>query len=133
MIEYSTTIRVRYGETDTMGFVYYGNYPLYYEVGRTELMRNIGIPYSKLESKGVILPVVKMEASYYAPARYDDILTIKTTIKERPGVRITFNYAIYKETTLLNEGMTILAFTQATSNRPLRPTAELQALWDRYF
>ncbi|HKK61861.1 MAG TPA: thioesterase family protein, partial [Bacteroidales bacterium] len=66
MIEYSTEIRVRYGETDTMGFVYYGNYPLYYEVGRTELMRSIGIPYSRLENKGIILPVVKMEASYYA-------------------------------------------------------------------
>ena len=116
-----------------MGFVYYGNYPLYYEVGRTELMRSLGIPYSKLESKGIILPVVKMEASYYAPARYDDLITIKTSIKKRPGVRITFDYVIYKEGALLNKGMTTLAFTQATSNKPLRPTAELDALWDEYF
>lgn len=133
MIEHSTQIRVRYGETDTMGFVYYGNYPLYYEVGRTELMRTLGIPYSVLESKGIILPVVKMEASYYAPARYDDLLTIKTKIKKRPGVRITFDYAIYKEDTLLNEGMTTLAFTQAANNRPLRPTPELEELWSKYF
>ncbi|MFO7939996.1 MAG: thioesterase family protein [Bacteroidales bacterium] len=133
MIEHVTHIRVRYGETDTMGFVYYGNYPLYYEVGRTELMRSLGIPYKILEDKGIILPVTKMEATYYAPAKYDDLLTIKTRIEKRPGVRITFHYLVYREDSLLNEGTTVLAFTDAKQNRPLRPSDELESLWDKYF
>jgi len=133
MIEHTTHIRVRYAETDTMGFVYYGNYPLYYEVGRTELMRSLGIPYADLEAKGIILPVTKIEATYYAPARYDDLLTVKTRIEKRPSVRITFRYFIYREDTLLNEGTTVLAFTDAEQHRPLRPSMEIENLWNEYF
>ena len=71
---YTTQVRIRYGETDAMGYVYYGNYPLFMEVGRNELMRSLGFPYGRMESEGVMMPVVEMYVKYGTPARYDDLL-----------------------------------------------------------
>lgn len=117
----TTTVRVRYGETDKMGFVYYGIYPLYYEIGRTELMRDLGLTYKKIEDIGIILPVKSLDIKYHKAAKYDDLLTIKTSIKEIPGVRITFYYEIYNEAKeLLNEGNTMLIFVNEKTQRPMK-------------
>ncbi|MGE0090053.1 MAG: acyl-CoA thioesterase [Bacteroidales bacterium] len=125
-----TKIRVRYGETDKMGYVYYGTYPLYYEVGRTELMRNFDFPYSKIEEMGVMLPVISLDIKYYKAAKYDNLLTIKTTIKELPSARITFYYEVFNEQgELLNEASTTLVFIDEKSRKPRKaPEALLSSL-----
>ncbi len=98
MIKHSVQIRVRYGETDQMGIVYYGNYASYFEVGRVELMRHIGVVYKDLELNGVILPVVNFSAQYWRPAKYDDLLTITTQIRELPtSYFIHFNQEVYQD------------------------------------
>lgn len=130
MLAYTTTLRVRYGETDTMGVAYYGNYPLYYEVGRTELMRSLGLPYSELEKRGIILPVIHLECKYLAPAKYDQLLTIRTSINEPPTVKIRFDYEIFADEKLINRGFTVLAFTDAKKQRPIHPPQEIIKLWE---
>ena len=118
---YSTTIeiRVRYGETDAMGFLYYGNYALYYEVGRTDMIRQLGITYKSLEADGIFMPVTEHHSRFLRPARYDDLLTVKTLLKTWPSERrITFHTEIYNaEHKLLNTGQTVLAFVDAGSGR----------------
>lgn len=112
-------IRVRYAETDKMGFVYYGNYAQYYEVGRVEALRNLGISYKSVEESGVLLPVFTFSIKYFKPAYYDDLLTIKTMIKEIPKARINFEYETYNEKEeLLNKGETTLVFIDAKTNKP---------------
>ncbi|HAF31235.1 MAG TPA: thioesterase [Bacteroidales bacterium] len=129
-----TKIRVRYGETDKMGYVYYGVYPLYYEVGRTELMRNFNYAYKKIEDMGIILPVKSLEVKYHKAAVYDDLLTIRTTIKEMPGIRITFYYEVLNENNeLLNEGTTMLIFVDEKSRRPRKAPEELIEQLKPYF
>ncbi|MFT4662382.1 MAG: acyl-CoA thioester hydrolase [Patiriisocius sp.] len=121
-----TQIRVRYAETDQMGYVYYGNYPQYYEVGRVEAMRQLGMPYKKLEENGIMLPVSHLNVKYIRPAHYDDLLTIKTTIKKIPEVRIEFEYEIYNEKdVLLNIGTTTLVFVDLNSGRPTKAPQEM--------
>jgi len=121
-----TQLRVRYAETDQMGYVYYGNYPQYYEVGRVEAMRVLGMPYKKLEDQGVMLPVSHLTVKYIRPAHYDDLLTIKTTIKELPGVRIVFDYEIFNEKKeLLNIGSTTLVFVDMNTNKPVKAPDEM--------
>ena len=106
-----TKVRVRYAETDQMGFVYYGVYAQYYEVGRVELLRSLGLSYSKIEDLGFFLPVVNLSVNYKKSAFYDNELNIKTTIKEIPRSKITFFYEIFNEANeLLNEGSTTLVF-----------------------
>lgn len=118
----TTQIRVRYGETDKMGYLYYGNYFLYYEVGRTEALRALGVAYTQLEADGIILPVAKTEAKYIRPARYDDLITVKTTIPEMPGARLRFDYELYnQQKELLNTGYTAHAFVHQKQNKPCRP------------
>ena len=119
-----TQVRVRYGESDRMGYVYYGNYPLYYEVGRTETLRTLGLTYKELEDSGIHLPVISLQANYLLPAYYDDLLTIKTYLKEMPSVRIRFDYEIYNAIgEKLNYGDTTLVFTDAKTRKPCRPPA----------
>jgi acyl-CoA thioester hydrolase len=130
----TTKVRVRYGETDKMGYVYYGIYPLYYEIGRTELMREFGLPYKKIEDMGIILPVKTLDIKYHKAAKYDDLLTIKTTIKELPGVRITFYYEILNEKEeLLNEGTTMLIFVNEKSQRPMKAPDVLINQLEKHF
>src|SRR5690606_4834061 len=96
MIRAETKIRVRYGETDQMGYAYYGIYAQYYEVGRVEAIRKLGFSYKEVEERGIFLPVIDFSVNYRKPAYYDDELTIITTIKELPkGVRIPFEYECY--------------------------------------
>lgn len=121
-----TKIRVRYGETDKMGYVYYGVYPLYFEIGRTELMREFGYPYSKIEDMGIMLPVKTLDIKYHKAAKYDDLLTVRTSIKELPGIRITFYYEILNQDgELLNEGTTMLIFVDEKTRRPRKAPDEL--------
>ena len=130
MYSSETTVRVRYAETDQMGYVYYGNYAMYYEVGRVESLRQLGLTYKALEEMGIMMPVLENHSRYKAPARYDELLTVKTTIKEIPGVRITFYYEIFNENKkLVNEGQTQLVFIDMRSNRPRKaPEAMLKVL-----
>lgn len=88
MYTHSTKIRVRYSETDQMGYVYNGNYAQYYEVGRVEMLRSLGMTYGSMESSGVMMPLLELKCKFIRPAFYDQELTIKTTVKELPGVRI---------------------------------------------
>ena len=92
--EHSSKLRVRYGETDQMGYCYYGNYAQYFEVGRVEAMRELGMTYKGLEERGIMLPVLHFEVNYKAPAIYDDELTITTIISELSGTRLKFDYTI---------------------------------------
>ncbi|MEA3316677.1 MAG: thioesterase family protein [Bacteroidota bacterium] len=127
-------LRVRYGETDKMGYVYYGNYPLYYEVARTELIRKLDITYKKLEDIGIMLPVRTLNIKYYKPAEYDNEIKIITTIKELPGLKILFYYEIYNENNeLLNSGDTSLVFINSTNRKPCKPPKILLEKLKPYF
>lgn len=112
MYSSSTQIRVRYGETDQMGYLYYGFYALYYEVGRAEAIRELGFTYRELEEMGIMMPVVELNAQYFRPALYDDLITVKTILKALPdGPKIQFHSELYNEQgQLLNKGVTTLVF-----------------------
>lgn len=121
MYKNQTQIRVRYGETDQMGVVYHANYASYFEVGRTEWLREYGITYKSMEETGVMLPVISLEIKYKNSARYDDLLTIKTSIKKLPSARIEFDYELVNESgDLLATGSTDLVFVDVKRNRPMR-------------
>ncbi|WP_339877178.1 thioesterase family protein [uncultured Algoriphagus sp.] len=129
-----TQIRVRYAETDQMSYVYYGNYAMYFEVGRVEAMRSIGFSYKELEDEGVMMPVLESHFRYLQPGKYDELLTIKTTIPTLPGARIRFEYEVFNEQKkLITEGWTILTFLKKDSHRPTRPPQNLVALLKEYF
>lgn len=112
MYESTTEIRVRYGETDQMGYLYYGNYALYYEVGRTDAIRKLGLTYKAMEETGIALPVAECNLKYLRPAFYDELITVKTIIKEMPeGSFIQFHSELYNEQNkLINKGLTTLVF-----------------------
>ena len=112
MFSSTTQIRVRYGETDQMGYLYYGNYAQYYEVGRAEAIRTLGYTYRQMEETGIMMPVVALNAQYFRPALYDDLITVKTILKEIPeGSKIDFHSELYNEQDqLLNKGVTTLVF-----------------------
>ena len=118
MIHSIHTLRVRYGETDPMKYVYYGNYAEYFEVGRVELFRSIGMPYDEIENQGIWLPVSEYKIKYLKPALYDQILEIHTYIKKIPGVRIEFEYEIFNESKQkITEAATTLFFLDSRTNR----------------
>ncbi len=122
MIKTETTLRVRYGETDQMGFVYYGVYAQYYEVGRVEAMRTLGFSYKAMEESGVLMPVINLTINYKKPAKYDDEVRIVTSVKQMPGVRITFDYECFnQENELLNTGSVTLVFIDKEKNKPMQP------------
>lgn len=120
MIKFDTKVRVRYGETDQMGVVYHGNYAQFFEIGRVEWLRNLGVSYKKMEELGVMLPVVSLTMNYKRSARYDDELTIRTIFKKQSGVKIEFEYEIYnQEDELLTTGYSLLVFVDMKSGRPI--------------
>ncbi|WP_396166175.1 acyl-CoA thioesterase [Flavobacterium sp.] len=122
MREYEFTVRVRYAETDQMGVVYHGNYAQYFEMGRVEWLRNFGVSYKWMEDNGVMLPVVSLEMNYKKPARYDDILLVKTILKSQTSVKIEFDYEIYNEQNqLLTTGYSMLVFVDMKTGRPIVP------------
>ena len=119
MIEHRHKIRVRYSETDQMGFVYYGNYATYYEVGRVEAMRQVGIEYAKLEKEhGIWMPVTSMQCRFLRPGKYDEELTIVTQIRRLPDPYITFHYEILNEDQKIVTAATVsLCFIDAVSQK----------------
>jgi len=120
--EHISTLRVRYGETDQMGYCYYGNYAQYFEVGRVEAMRKVGMSYKSLEEKGVMLPVSEFKVNYKFPAKYDDLLSITTKIVSLKGARIVFHYIIHNENEqLISEAETTLVFVSKETMRPIAP------------
>ncbi|MES2387034.1 MAG: thioesterase family protein [Bacteroidota bacterium] len=119
-------VRVRYAETDRMGYVYYGNYATYFEVARVESLRALGFTYKGMEDSGVMLPVLELKTKFIRPARYDDLLTVKTEIRQMPGTRIHFHYEVFSsEGELLTIAETTLVFVD-TAN----PAAYLMS-WPR--
>jgi acyl-CoA thioester hydrolase len=134
MYQSETRVRVRYAETDQMGYVYYGMYAMYYEVARVESLRQLGLTYRSIEEMGVMMPVLENKSRYLAPALYDENLRIVTTLREKPGVRIRFEYEIYNEAgSLLHTGETLLAFVNKATGRPCRPPEVMTSLLERFF
>lgn len=126
--------RIRYGETDQMGYVYYGRYAEFYEIGRTELIRLLGMTYRDLESRGILLPVFRMTVKYLRPAAYDELITIRTTLRSVPTARITFFHEIFNETAdLINEAEVQLVFTDSVTRKPVRPPKDLIDALEPYF
>ena len=124
MIKGEIKLRVRYSDTDQMG--YDGRYASFYEVARVGLFRNLGFSYKKLEEEGVGMPVIDLETKYILPIKYDEEITIKTSIKEIPSSRIIFFYEIYNEDNVLsNTAKTTLTFINLSSKRPVRTPKEL--------
>lgn len=126
MITHDTQIRVRYGETDQMGFLYHAHYVHYFDVGRTELMRHIGIPNTEIEAGGVMLPVINVEVNYRNPAHYDDLLTVRTHLKQLPGVKIRFDYEVFRPNgEKIATGAVTLAFMHSDTKKACRPPVGL--------
>ncbi len=118
MIHTKHSLRVRYGETDPMKYVYYGNYAEYLEIGRVELFRSIGMSYNEIENQGIWLPVSEYKIKYLRPAFYDEKLEIHTYIKKIPGVRIEFEYEIFNEDHVkITEASTTLFFLNAQTKK----------------
>ena len=114
-------LRTRYADTDQMGVVYYGNYPQYLELGRVEWLRSIGFTYKAMEEEGIMMPVVSLQIQYKKPALYDELITIRTKLKELPSTKIEFNYEILNEKgELLSTANTVLVFVDARTFRPVR-------------
>lgn len=131
MIINETTVRVRYGDTDQMGYVYYGKYAEYFEVGRTELIRSLGLPYKKMEEEGVMLPVSELNIRYYKAAKYDDLLTIRTRVSEFPTVKLLTEYEIFNEKKeLLTKGTVLLVFVSIETGRVTKIPPNMKLLFE---
>lgn len=129
----TTSLRVRYGETDQMGYCYYGNYAQYFEVGRVEALRAFGMSYKKMEESGVMLPVSEFAVRYFAPAYYDDLLLITTKIVGLKGPRLFFEYEIQNEDgKVISSATTTLVFVAKETMRPITPPDDFLALMKQY-
>ena len=134
MIKTEISLRVRYAETDQMGYVYYGHYAQYFEVARVEMLRTLGFSYKKLEEEGVILPVLEYSIKYIRPAYYDNLLTIITEIRKLPNTRIHFQYETFNEKNeLLNKAETTLVFVNKSTGRPTSVPDHLSEAFKKYF
>jgi acyl-CoA thioester hydrolase len=134
MFDSETTIRVRYGETDKMSYVYYGNYASYFEVARVEALRTLGMSYRSMEEDGILLPVLEYKVKYFKPALYDDLLKVRTIIPCMPSVRIVFEYEIFNEAGIkLTEAETTLVFIDQESGRPRKAPELLLDKLNPYF
>lgn len=134
MYQSETSIRVRYGETDQMAYVYYGNYAMYYEVARVESLRKLGVTYKELEASGIMMPVLENHSKFLGPARYDELLRIVTTIREKPAVKIKFEYEIFNEQNkLINQGETLLVFVDSKTGRPVRIPEMMSRVLEPFF
>lgn len=126
-------IRVRYGETDQMGYCYYGNYAQYFEVGRVEALRALGMSYKSLEDEGVMLPVSEFSVNYFSPAFYDDELTVITSITKIKGARIYFEYQILnQENKTISKAQTTLVFVDKTTMKPIQAPTSFLLLIEKY-
>ncbi|MFT6167754.1 MAG: acyl-CoA thioester hydrolase [Vicingaceae bacterium] len=132
MIKFKTTLRVRYSETDQMGFVYYGNYPQYLEIGRVDALKTVGISYRSMEESGYRLPVKDLIIKYYKAALYDDELVVTTQVKHMPTNKIIFDYEIHRGEDLIITAQTTLFFMDA-SKRACRPPKDFIEKMKAYF
>ena len=135
MFTYDVQIRVRYAETDQMGYVYYGNYAAYFEVARTEAFRQLGILYKEMEAAGVGMPVGELRTRFRRPARYDDLLTVRLLLrKPARGASVLFEYEVYNEAReLLAEGHTLMVFVRLATGRPVPVPADVTTRLAPYF
>lgn len=134
MIVHESKFRVRYAETDKMGYVYHGNYATYFEVARVEMLRSLGISYKELEDKGIALPVLELKTKFFKPAFYDQEITVKTMIRKMPGVRIVFEYNTFNEEGIqINQGETTLVFVSTETGKPIKAPKELEDVFASYF
>ncbi|MBI4547948.1 MAG: acyl-CoA thioesterase [Ignavibacteriae bacterium] len=126
MVSSETKIRVRYADTDQMKMVYYAKFFEYFEQGRSDLLREIGMPYPEIEHMGYYLPVIEAHAKYLKAARYDDLLVVKTIVKDIPQVRIRIEYVITDDATqeIIAEGYTVHSFVNAETGKPVRAPAQ---------
>ena len=121
-----TKYRVTYADTDQMGGIYYGNYGRLMEIGRTEMIREMGMAYMELEKSGIVMPVYSVESKYKNVIKYDELITIETTLKEIPAARIEFFYRIFNEEGILaHEAKVVLVFLDMKTNRPVRAPEKL--------
>ena len=132
MIVSRTQVTVRYAETDMMGVVYHGNFLPWFEIGRTTLLKEMGLPYRQLEESGYRLPVLEVTAKYFKPAVYDDTLTIVTTLSEKPLLRIRLDYEVKRGDELLATGHTVHAFIDR-DGKPVRPPATVVKVMAKAF
>ena len=134
MITHDTQIRVLYRDTDKMGVVYHANYIVFYEAARNEMFRSIGLPYTLLEQMNIAMPIVEVESKYKAPAYYDDLLTVRATVKELPEVRAVVEYEVFNEAgTVINTGKTVLGYVNMERKRPCRAPKEFIDELQKYF
>ncbi len=129
-----TIIRVRYGETDKMGYLYYGHYPAYFEASRTDMIRLFGFSYKEIEERGIIMPVRSLKVDYKRPAFYDELLTVKSCLTVLPVIKLDIDYEIYNpQKQLICTGNTILAYVDVKTGRPRRaPDFFIEAV-EKYF
>ena len=134
MIEGDFDIRVRYSDTDQMGYVYYGRYANFYEIARVELFRKLGFTYSQLEEEGIGMPVIQMETKFIIPAKSDEIIKINIQIKEIPSAKILFHYRIYnKKKNLINTATTLLTFIDLQTKKAVRTPKKLLEIINNNF
>jgi acyl-CoA thioester hydrolase len=134
MFSHSTKLRVRYAETDQMGYMYYGNYAQFYEVGRVEMLRSLGMTYKSMEESGIIMPVLDLKCKFIKPALYDEEITIQVTMAKMPSLRIHFAYQLYNEKQeLINIGETTLVFIDMKRNKPCLPSADFLERLTHFF
>ena len=129
-----TKVRVRYGETDKMGYMYHGNYAQFYEIGRVDALRQVGLSYKGMEEEGVMMPVLEIHSKFIKPALYDDEILIRTIMRELPGVRISFDFEMFNEAEELIHTATVqLVFVRSSDMRPIRCPESLMAVFNPYF
>ena len=134
MFEFRHRFRISYADTDQMAYVYYGNYARYYEIGRVEALRSLGISYRKLEEAGVMMPVLENYSKYLRPAYYDELLEIRVMVKEMPEIRIRFDYEIFRESgELIHTGYTLLAFVSVATKKLTTPPEEILTALSGFF
>lgn len=134
MFSHSTRIRVRYAETDQMGYMYYGNYAQFYEVGRVEMLRSLGMTYKSMEESGIIMPVLDLKCKFIKPALYDQEITVQVTMAKMPSLRIHFAYELFNEKQeLINIGETTLVFIDAKRNKPCLPASDFLERLQQFF
>jgi acyl-CoA thioester hydrolase len=134
MFSFETSIRVRYSETDKMGYAYNGHYITYYEVARVEALRSIGFSYAELEDQGILLPILENWSKYLNPAYYDEVLTIKVFVKDLPKVKFNFDYEFFNhEKKLIHLGKTTLVFVDAKTRKPIQAPETLMQKLKTFF
>lgn len=134
MITHEIEVRVRYGEVDQMGFLYHSHYVDYYDMGRNELIRSVGVTQTELEKEdNIMIPVLNVNINYITPANFDDILIIRTRLEEMPKVKVVFHSEVYRKGVLINHGSVTLAFINAVTKKAVRPPKRLMDALQPYF